>query len=190
MEIILASASPRRKDLLEQLGLRFSIKSSSVEEKLPEELDPGQLAEGLARLKARDIAASLSSGLVIGADTIVVSGSTILGKPAGPEEAAVMLRGLSGKEHQVITGLALVDAGTGRERLAHEVTSVWFRDLEEEEIAAYIASGEPLDKAGAYAIQGLGAIFVTRIEGCYSNVVGLPLTRLCTILREFGIRVL
>ncbi|HEX3030740.1 MAG TPA: Maf family protein [Bacillota bacterium] len=153
------------------------------------------MAEALAAQKARAVAAQLTQGLVLGADTIVVKGSPekghlILGKPADGPEAAVMLRSLSGTSHQVITGVALIEAATGRERLAHEITEVRFRELQEEEITAYITSGEPLDKAGAYAIQGLGAVFVAGINGCYSNVVGLPLARLSTMLSEFGIRVL
>lgn len=193
-DIVLASASPRRKQLLEQLGLEFSVIASKVTEIVAPGLLPGAVAESLAGQKARDVANSLRSGLVIGADTIVVQqskeGYVILGKPEDALQAAEMLEMLSGSTHQVITGLALVDVETGRESLAHEVTTVNFRKLEAEEIAAYVATGEPLDKAGSYGIQGLGAVLVTGIEGCYFNVVGLPLVRLGMMLKEFGVSVL
>lgn len=193
-DLVLASASPRRKQLLEQMGLEFSVIASKVAETVASGLSPGAVAESLAGQKARDVANSLSSGLVIGADTIVVQqdqkGYAILGKPEDSIQAAEMLKGLSGSTHQVITGIALVDVETGKELLQHQVTTVNFRELEAEEITAYVATGEPLDKAGAYGIQGLGALFVTGIEGCYFNVVGLPLARLGMMLKEFGISVL
>ena len=188
MQLILASASPRRRQLLSQLNLEFTVLASSQEEKLDGERDPVLLAERLALAKAREVAAGLQEGLVIGADTIVVLGDRILGKPAFEAEAKEMLELLSGRKHQVISGLALVEAATGKHWLAHEVTGVWFRILEPEAIEFYIATGEPFDKAGAYGIQGLGAVFVEKIEGCYFNVVGLPLARLYLLLREAGFR--
>jgi len=186
MQLILASASPRRRQLLAQLNLNFTVLVSSQEEKVDGEQDPVLLAERLALAKAREVATGLPEGLVIGADTIVVLGERILGKPASKTEAKEMLELLSGREHQVISGLALVKAVTGEYWIAHEITSVWFRVLDADEIASYIASGEPFDKAGAYGIQGLGAVFVEKIEGCYFNVVGLPLARLYLLLREAG----
>ncbi|MGI6553443.1 MAG: Maf family protein [Bacillota bacterium] len=188
MQLILASASPRRRQLLSQLNLEFTVLASSQEEKLDGERDPVLLAERLALAKAREVAAGLQEGLVIGADTIVVLEDRILGKPAFEAEAKEMLELLSGRKHQVISGLALVEAATGKHWLAHEVTGVWFRILEPEEIESYIATGEPFDKAGAYGIQGLGAVFVEKIEGCYFNVVGLPLARLYLLLKEAGFR--
>jgi len=189
-DLILASASPRRRDLLQQLGLKFSVQVSNVDETIDESLAPGRLVESLARQKAQHVACMVKTGIVIGADTVVVQDNSILGKPAGPEEAAAMLRRLSGTSHRVMTGVALIDAATGREKVEHEVTTVWFRELQDREIANYIAGGEPVDKAGAYGIQGLGSIFVRGIEGCYFNVVGLPLARLAAMLRDFGITVL
>ncbi|MDA8212554.1 MAG: Maf family protein [Clostridia bacterium] len=189
-DLILASASPRRRDLLQQLGLEFSIQVSNVDETVDVSLAPGLLVESLARQKAEHVAGMVKTGIVIGADTVVVQDDSILGKPAGPEEAAAMLRRLSGTSHRVITGVALIDAATGRERVEHEVTTVRFRELQNREIANYIASGEPADKAGAYAIQGLGSVFVLGIEGCYFNVVGLPVARLAGMLKDFGITVL
>lgn len=189
MKLILASQSPRRKELLEKLGLDFEVVVSKAEEDLQED-DPVLLAEKLALKKARLVAGQQPEGLVIGADTVVALGGTILGKPKSKEEARKMLQLLSGKTHRVITGVALVEAPQGRARVDHEITQVSFRPLEPEEIEAYLQTGEPLDKAGAYGIQGLGGLLVERIEGCYSNVVGLPLTKLYLMLREFGIRVL
>jgi len=188
--IILASASPRRKQLLEQIGLPFEVLVSGVDEEVPAGLEHGEVAEYLAVSKARAVARQVDEGLVIGADTIVVQNHVILGKPNNPEEARAMLASLQGTGHRVITGVAVIDAVSGREELGHETTRVFFRDLSREEIAAYVASGEPMDKAGAYGIQGLGALLVDRIEGCYFNVVGLPLTRLALMLKGFGINIL
>lgn len=188
-DLILASASPRRCELLKQLGLKFTVRVSDLEEKVDPALAPGPLVESLARSKARNVAAAVRQGIVIGADTVVVHEDIVLGKPADSEEAATMLRRLSGKTHRVLTGVVVLDAESGRELAGHEVTRVRFRDLSEREITSYIACGEPADKAGAYAIQGLGAIFVLGIEGCYFNVVGLPLTRLAGMLGQFGITV-
>lgn len=186
MELVLASASPRREMLLRQIGLDFEIEPSGVEEPLPEGIPAEVLSERLAMEKAKLVASQRSSGLVIGADTIVVLDGTVLGKPASVREAEDMLRQLSGREHQVITGVAVVDATTGRSRSDHVSTAVRFANLDDRTIARYVASGEPVDKAGAYAIQGLGALLVESISGCYSNVVGLPLRRLVELLREFG----
>lgn len=189
MKLILASKSPRRKELLKKLGLDFEIVVSEAEEDL-QEGDPVLLAEKLALKKARLVAAQQPEGLVVGADTVVALEGTILGKPKSKDEAVKMLQLLSGKTHRVITGIALVEAPQGRELVSHEITQVSFRTLEAAEIAAYVNTGEPLDKAGAYGIQGLGGLLVERIEGCYNNVVGLPLTKLYLLLKEFGIDVL
>lgn len=146
--------------------------------------------EALALGKAREVAGRLGHGLVIGADTVVILSGATLEKPADAAEAREMLAALSGRWHEVYTGLALVDGLTGIARIGHERTRVKFRRLLPGEIEAYVGSGEPLDKAGAYGIQGLGAVLVERIEGCYTNVVGLPLARLISMLREFGVEVL
>lgn len=184
--LILASQSPRREALLRQAGLEFEISPSDVEERLSETLSPAEAAETLALEKARWVAARLSEGLVIGADTVVVVGRQILGKPAGAEDARAMLGLLSGREHEVITGIAVVDAGSGRSRSDSVTTAVSFAPLSQEIIDRYVATGEPLDKAGAYAIQGFGALLIEGIQGCYNNVVGLPLRRLAEMLGEFG----
>jgi len=190
LEIILASSSPRRKELLEQLGLSFKIISSNVDE-IAEEENAHLLVEKLAETKAREVAWKCQPGyLIIGADTIVCLESEILGKPKDEAEAFEMLKKLSGKTHKVITGIALIEAPCGRSIISHEETLVKFRDLEDEEIKAYIRSGEPMDKAGAYGIQKIGAILVERIDGCYFNIVGLPLTRLTKMLKEFNISIL
>jgi septum formation protein len=193
--IVLASSSPRRIDLLHSIGLEFVIVPSNVEEEILPNESPGQLVERLALSKARDVALSLSpdvSGndtIVIGADTVVVLDGRILGKPHSNDEAHRMLRGLSGRTHEVYSGVALVDVSNARERVAHEVTKVTMRDLSDDEISAYVSSGEPEDKAGAYAVQGKGALLITSIDGCFYNVVGLPLTKLCLELRRMGIDV-
>ncbi|HEY3314398.1 MAG TPA: Maf family protein [Bacillota bacterium] len=189
IQLILASTSPRRRTLLEQIGIPFEVVASEVDEKLIEGT-PVQQARALALTKARAVAASRRAGLVIGADTIVVVGSAILGKPMDRKEARMMLGLLAGRRHQVITGVAVVDAAGGREVVGHEETAVWIRSLSAGEIERYAASGEPDDKAGAYAIQGLGSLLVERIEGCYFNVVGLPLVRLDRMLSEFGVHLL
>jgi septum formation protein len=183
-ELILASASPRRAELLKQVGIPFRQVISKVDEDLQDPADPEQHVRELSRRKAKDVAGRLDSGIVLGADTIVVLDEHILGKPADQGEAVEMLRHLSGRTHRVYTGLTLIDAAS-RGSVSHvEVTEVTFRALTEQEIAAYVATGEPLDKAGAYGIQGRGALLVSGIRGCYFNVVGLPLAGLLDLLRR------
>jgi septum formation protein len=185
-ELILASASPRRAELLEQVGIPFRRMVSGVDEDLQYPADPEQHVRVLSRRKAEDVAGRLSSGIVLGADTIVVLNEHILGKPADEEQAAEMLAMLSGRTHQVYTGLTLIDTARNVYVSHVEVTAVTFRELTEKEIAAYAATGEPLDKAGAYGIQGRGALLVSGIKGCYFNVVGLPLAGLLKALRQLG----
>lgn len=185
MELILASSSPRRQELLRQIGLHFAVIPSKLEEKTAER-NPAKRVKALALAKAQEVAERTGHGLVLGADTIVVNGGRILGKPGSSAEAAAMLRILSGRTHRVYTGIALVDAATGRSRAVTECTLVKFRSLSEREIEAYVASGEPLDKAGAYGIQGHAAVFISGIKGCYSNVVGLPLSRFWQLLQDFS----
>lgn len=187
--IILASGSPRRKEMLENFGLCFSTISVDIDEGLLPEESPRDAVRRLARLKA-DAAIQRLNGdsLVIAADTIVVLDGQVMGKPLDEEDARHKLSRLSGRSHEVITAVCV---GTGEEcELEDETTRVYFRPLSEEEIRAYIASGEPADKAGAYGIQGRGGLLVDRIEGCYFNVVGLPLSRLYLMLKKHGIDLL
>ncbi len=187
--IILASGSPRRRELLEQIGLEFAVvPSNAAEDVLPEET-PEQLVQRLSLAKAQEVAmrADVTGRWYIGSDTIVLCNDLILGKPRDNDHARQMLQQLSGREHQVLSGIAIIDRQTGRQHVEAVATRVRFRDLTDEEIARYIATGEPADKAGAYAIQGLGVCFVAGIEGSYSNVVGLPLCRLTLALKDFGV---
>lgn len=186
--IILASSSPRRRELLKQAGIPFTVMPGGVDEERAELSGaPGQRAEQLACLKAMDVAGKVQKGLVLGADTIVVCNGEIFGKPADEKDAVRMLESLSGRVHLVITGIALADAESGKAAIGHETTKVKFSPITNEDIKAYIKTGEPYGKAGAYAVQGRGALLVESIDGCYSNVVGLPLFRLGKMLREFGI---
>jgi len=187
--LVLASASPRRRELLQQIGLKFQvIPSCAAEEKLSGET-PEELVTRLSLEKAGEVARrkGVDGRWFIGSDTIVLCDDNILGKPRDDAHATEMLQHLSGREHQVLSGYAVIDRQTGRQRAEAVSTRVWFRQLTEAEIARYIATGEPMDKAGAYAIQGLGICFVARIEGSYTNVVGLPLCRLTTAMKELGI---
>jgi septum formation protein len=185
LKIVLASASPRRKELMEQLGIPFEV----VDPGDVEEVASGRPEEAVSRnslAKALKVAGGLEEGIVVGADTVVVKSDRILGKPRDPAEAKEMLRALSGSSHRVLTGLVVVDAGTGRVESDVVETLVNMLPLSEEDIDRYVATGEPLGKAGGYAIQGLGAVLVEGIDGCFHNVVGLPLSRLNTLLRKFG----
>ena len=185
MRLILASASPRRRDLLRNAGIDFEVRPAQIVEEIqPDEL-PEEFARRAAREKAMQIAASAADGLfVLGADTVVVIDGQTLGKPSDAQDAARMLRLLSGRTHQVHTGICLVRAPREIETLKHETTLVTFRDLDAGEVRHYVESGEPWDKAGGYAIQGLASKFVTRISGCYSNVVGLPVAAVYEILKK------
>jgi septum formation protein len=182
--LILASASPRRRELLTQAGYEFRVHPAHIDETLRSSEDPIAYVTRLAREKAQAVYNHLSSTdpdiTVLGADTTVTLDNHILGKPESPEDAARMLRLLSGRTHRVITGVAIVNAATSQ--AAAEVTAVQFLTLLEEDIQAYIATGEPTDKAGAYAIQGRAARWIPRIEGCYFNVVGLPISVVSTLL--------
>jgi septum formation protein len=186
LDIILASASPRRRELLSLLLREFRIVPSEFDEALvPGHLSPPAHVLYSASMKARDIAAQFPRSLVIGADTVVVIDEAILGKPSDTADAARMLRLLSGRTHEVFTGVAVLREGI--ERAGVECTEVTFKPLTDEIISRYIASGEPMDKAGAYAIQGKGAVLIKCVSGCYPNVVGLPLYKLSLLLSEFGI---
>lgn len=186
-KLILASSSPRRQELLKGLGLDFLVVPADIEEAA--EGDPRSQVEQLAEMKAQAVAAQFPDSLVIGADTVVVLDRRILGKPVDADDAKRMLTALSGRTHEVATGVSLVHRASGRTKTASEVTRVAFGRLTDDQIERYIASGEPMDKAGAYGIQSLGATLIERVDGCYFNVVGLPLYRLARMLEAFGIRV-
>ena len=189
MKLILASASPRRAEILRNAAIPFETQITLVDESLlPREL-PGDYVRRLAFEKARaaaDARRDRDDALFIGADTAVVAATEILAKPESDEDARRMLRLLSGATHEVHTGLALLRRPDEIERVVEEITRVSFAPLSEDEIAGYIATGEPFDKAGGYGIQGIAGRYVTRIEGCYFNVMGLPLARLWSLLKEFG----
>lgn len=184
--LILASASPRRKELLENLGLDFEIITSDCPEVREERLSPRRVARKLALGKAVEVAGKIDSGIVIGADTLVVLEGKMLGKPCDHGDAVNILKRLSGKSHEVITAVAVIDAATGRTLQDEGITQVHFRELSDDEIGRYVGTGEPMDKAGAYGIQGKGILFVEGIEGCYTNVVGLPLPALAKMLSRMG----
>jgi septum formation protein len=187
MKLILASSSPRRAEILANAGLPFSVLSSAVDESpLPGE-KPEALVLRLANAKAELAAArTVGPAAIIAADTVVLINGSILGKPRSADEARQMLQQLSGRTHSVLTGVALVRLPDNERRQFIEATRVDFRPISEEELAAYLATEEPYDKAGAYAIQGLAGRFIPRIEGCYFNVVGLPLSRALSELRALG----
>jgi septum formation protein len=189
MKLVLASASPRRAEILRNADIDFETQAVVLDESLRPGEDPGNYVRRLALEKARAAAkAPKYSGdcLFVGADTTVLAGGEILGKPESEEDARRMLRLLSGNVHEVHTGLAVVRLPGPTERVVEEVTRVFFAPLSEDEIDSYIATAEPFDKAGAYAIQGVAGRYVTRIEGCYYNVMGLPLARLWSLMRELG----
>lgn len=183
-ELVLASGSPRRREILERLGFRFSVRPVAIDESPQGGETPQEHVLRLARAKAR--AAARPGELVLAADTIVVEGDDLLGKPADAAEARKMLARLAGKEHQVHTGVALCDLDRSLLLAVVESTGVRFAAISEEEIEWYVATGEPLDKAGAYAVQGYGALFVEAVHGCYSSVVGLPIATTYRLLRRAG----
>lgn len=190
MKLILASASPRRAEILHKAGFVFDVFPTDVDETLlPQEAAEG-FVQRLAALKARIVAEKArgqeDQAIVIGADTVVVVEGQTLGKPTGAEDARRMLHLLSGRIHEVLTGLSILTVPDGREAHHVENTRVTFLGLADKDIHEYLATGEPFGKAGAYAIQGIGGRFVSRIDGCYFNVMGLPLSRLWFLLRSVG----
>ncbi|MPW24840.1 septum formation protein Maf [Alkalibaculum sp. M08DMB] len=189
-KIILASASTRRKEILENLNLKFDIVKSDVCEKIDKFLSYEENVERIALDKALDVAGRTKDNVVIiAADTMVVN-EALIGKPSSEQEAFCILRNLSGKVHQVITGVCVFSTEENRGIISHRKTKVKFAQLDDEMIWRYIKTGEMWDKAGAYAIQGLGSILVESIEGCYTNIVGLPTTLLREMLVEFDINIL
>jgi len=184
--IVLASASPRRQALLKQIGLKFTVHPSGIDEDSIQSSSPADHVLTLSRKKAIEVAKKYDDAIIISADTIVVFEGEIINKPKDPNEAKQMLRKLSGKTHQVYTGFTILDAKNGKFISDFEVTDVKFRELNDDEIDEYVATGSQLDKAGAYGIQDdYGAVFVERINGCFYNVVGFPLTRFYLRMKEF-----
>lgn len=192
--LILASASPRRRELLAMVGCPFEAVEPLVDEGVdgtgPGGLDPGSLVEAVARRKAEAVAARFPGRLVVGADTVVVLDGQVMGKPTGPEDAVRMLQQLSGRWHSVYTGVAVAGPEAGAVDTRHVRTEVRFRPLQSAWIERYVQTGEPLDKAGAYGIQGRGSLLVAEIRGCYYTVVGLPLAALAEMLEERGMPLL
>jgi septum formation protein len=189
-KIVLASASPRRKELLEKMGLTFQVDASESNESLHPGLKPEDMAKTISREKVLKVASRYPDAVIIAADTFGVFRGKIIGKPSTADEAKRILSALSGKSHRVITGYTIVDTKNGRTITDSVETRVYFKKLAPEEIDNYVNSGEPLDKAGAYGIQGLGSIIVEKIKGDYYNVMGLPICALAESLKNFDIFVL
>jgi septum formation protein len=175
---------------MNKLGLNFQVVPSDITEVIPKFSGfPGELVAELALHKASDVAGKFKTALVIGADTLVALGNRIFGKPSGPGEAVNMLKALSGKTHSVYSGIAIIQVSTGRTETGFCETKVRFKPVSTAEIKSYVATGEPLDKAGAYGIQDKGGVLVEGIEGCYFNIVGLPLSKLADMLQKFQVSI-
>lgn len=186
MSIILASKSPRRQELLKLLGLEFTVHTADIDEHMDPSLPPEQEVARVSAEKARAVAKDCAEeDIIISADTIVVIDGQILGKPKSEADAIRMLNLLSGRRHEVMTGLTVLSGGQSQTRVVR--TGIEFRRLTDREIDAYVATGEPMDKAGAYGIQGRGAVLVEKINGCYNNVVGLPLSLLYLMMQRLGV---
>ncbi|WP_373598808.1 Maf family protein [Paraclostridium bifermentans] len=184
MNIILASGSPRRREILANTSAEFSVVTSDVDEKIFDYEEPTQLVLRLAFEKCMDVAVNNTKDVVIGADTIVVLDNEILGKPKSEDEAFEMLKKLSNREHQVITGMSIVNLEKNKKIVDYAISNVKFKNLTDKDITDYISTKECLDKAGAYGIQGYGALLVEEIRGDYFNIVGLPISKLSDILKE------
>ncbi len=188
--IILASQSPRRREIMELLRIEFECCPADINEFFLSGENPREAVRRIAKSKAEKVRQQLESGLIIAADTVVVCNGEMLGKPDDAQDAFNKLSMLKGRKHEVITAVCVIDAESGFFEVQDETSRVYFRDITDEEIRAYILTGEPMDKAGAYAIQGTGAVFIERIEGCYFNVVGLPLKNVYIMLKRLGVRLL
>jgi septum formation protein len=188
-KIILASTSPRRKELLAKTGLRFRAVPSDYEEDMSLKLSPKELAKVLSMGKAEAVAKKYKDAIVIGADTFIAFKNEVLGKPHTPERARMMLKKLNGKANSVITGFSIIDTKTGQRVSRAIVCKVYFRRMTDHEIDAYIKTGEPLERAGAYAVQERGSVFVRKTEGDFFTIMGLPIYELVQELKKFGIEV-
>jgi septum formation protein len=189
-KIILASTSPRRHELARQMGLDFEITPSNYEEDMTIDLKPEKLAMTLAYGKAKEVAERIKRGVVLGVDTFIVFNGKKLGKPKSKADAFKMLKSFSGKTQEVYSGVALIDCETGKEIKDYEVAKVKFGKMSDAEIKKYIKTGEPMGKAGAYGIQGLGSLFVEKIDGSYTNVIGFPVRNIYNNLKKIGVDIL
>lgn len=189
-KIILASGSPQRKKLLETIGLDFEIEKSNYKEDISEKIPAYKLAQKLALGKVQDVAQKHKNAIIIGADSFVVLDKEFLGKPRTPQKAKEMLKKISGKKHQLITGIAIIDTKRNKIFTDYEITGVWLKKLNAKEINSYVKTKEPLDKAGGYAIQGIGSILIEKINGNYTNVVGLPINKVYKYLLKLGVNIL
>lgn len=190
-QLILASASPRRQELIQTFGLPVSIRPSDVDESTPEEWSPAHIVEQLALRKAMAIKETCGVGdIIVGSDTIVVLDEQILGKPGNRAHAIAMVTALQGREHEVFSGIACIEVASGKQLIGHRRTKVRMKPLSPAQVERYVDTGEPMDKAGSYAIQGVGAMFIEGIEGCYFNVVGLPVAALADMLKELGVAII
>jgi septum formation protein len=188
-KIILASTSPRRKEIFAKIKLPFEIQESNYEENMNLKMPPEKLAEYLSAGKAKAVAEKNSNAIIIAADTFVVYDDRPLGKPKTAERAKEMLEMLSGKEHEILTGVTIMDADSGKTISFHDATKVFMKELSPDIIDAYIKTGEPIDMAGAYALQEIGALLIEKVEGDFFNAMGLPLKRLVEELKHFGVEV-
>jgi len=189
-KIILASASPRRSELLKSMGFNFDIIPSEIDENIEDNLFSYEIIEKLAVEKAQNIAEQINySAIIIGSDTVVVVDNKVLGKPKDKTDAENMLKNLSGRIHNVVTAIAIIDSETEKIVVESLTSKVKFRELSEIEIKNYVNTNEPMDKAGAYGIQGKASVFVEYIEGCYNNIVGLSTYKLALMLKEFNVEV-
>jgi septum formation protein len=187
--IILASTSPRRHGLAQEMGLEFDIIPSSYEEDMSLKMAPEKLAMHLSEGKAEDVAKKFKEGIVLGVDTFIVFNGQKLGKPKTKENAYKLLKSFSGKKLKVISGVCLIDCSSGKKINDYDISEVKMRKMTDDEINQYIATGEPLDKAGAFAVQGLGSIFIEKISGSYTNIVGFPVNCLYKNLRKLGVNI-
>ncbi len=188
-KIVLVSASPRRQELMEMLGFNFTIIPSKINEEEYKGLNPIEMVKELARAKAEDVACLEKNSVVIGSDTIVVLDNKILGKPSDQSEAVAILRRLQNRKHSVLTGIVVWDSFSGQVVVDYDKTDVFMGPITDEDILEYVKTGEPMDKAGAYGIQGIGGIFVEKIVGSYFTVMGLPIHKLVKILKGFDISI-
>lgn len=188
--IILASGSEARKKLLEKIKLDFEIEPSNYEEIMTPGTPPEELAVELALGKARDVASKNTDAIIIAADSFVILDGEYLGKPHSAEEARVMLRKISGKKQSFVTGMAIIDTNSGKTFTDFEISEIWVKEISDDEIEDYIKTGEPFSKAGGYAIQEIGSIFIEKVNGSYTSIVGLPIDKVYKILKELGVKVI